>query len=217
MLYLTRLEKIEPNTFLSKLKSESPGPMKNQSTETLKIEATPNPATMIFRLGSKHLTQSYEFLTAQEAEASPLAAKIFGFPWTQSVCLGPDFISVSKQDWVDWDFLAEPLANLIIQHFQADLPLFEISQPAAPSENAILATDSEIVQKIKRILDQEIRPAVAYDGGDVIFSSFEEGRVYLKFKGACQGCPSKNVTLKQGIEVRLKEISPLVIEVLAVS
>jgi len=185
------------------------------SKEILKIEATPNPATMIFRWSHPQLEQTYEFLNAQEAEASPLAAKIFGFPWTQSVCLGPDFVSVSKQDWVDWDFLAEPLAGLIRQHLEEGYPLYlpELQESPPDDENAIRADDSELIQKIKRTLDKEIRPMVAYDGGDVVFAKLEAGNLFLKFKGACAGCPSKSVTLKQGIEVRLRELYPEILQV----
>jgi Fe-S cluster biogenesis protein NfuA len=188
------------------------------ATNKPKIESTPNPATMIFRFGSSAFDRTLDFQNAQEAEVSPLAAKIFGFPWTQSVCLGPDFVSITKQDWVDWEFLAHPLADLIKSHLDQGLPLYEplIPQDAAvASENAILATDSDVVKKIKRTLDNEIRPAVAYDGGDVVFARLESGKLYLKFKGACAGCPSKSVTLKQGIEVRMRELYPEISEVLS--
>jgi NFU1 iron-sulfur cluster scaffold homolog, mitochondrial len=181
----------------------------------ISIETTPNPATMNFKFNEKILDSSYEFKNSMEAENSPLAAKLFGFPWMTSIMLGPDFISVTKQNWVDWEVLAEPLAGIILDHIKQDLPLIQelniYEDNSTENEN-----DLPIIKTIKRVLDNEIRPIVAYDGGDVSFASFESdtGKLYLKFKGACSGCPSKSITLKEGIEVRMKELIPEIQEVL---
>lgn len=181
------------------------------------FESTPNPATLKFNV-SKPLfdasqeSEIFEFKTAQEAERSPLAAKIFGFPWTSGVFLGPTFISVTKQDWVDWEVLAEPLAGLIQEHLQSDLPILIKTEVVADDESE---SDSEIVKKIKRTLKNEIRPVVALDGGDVSFGAFEDGVLSLQMRGSCAGCPSKSVTLKEGIEVRMRELFPEIREVVA--
>lgn len=179
------------------------------------IEPTPNPATMTFRFSEKLLENSTEFLTPAAAEQSPLAIKIFGFPWTSAVFLGPDFVSVTKQDWVDWDILSEPLAGLIQEHLDRGEPLVSEFTAAASSEGDILETDSDMVRQIKRTLDREIRPIVAMDGGDVRFGKFEDGVLHLEMKGACSGCPSSQATLKDGIEGRMKEIFPDIKEVVA--
>lgn len=179
-------------------------------------ETTPNPATLKFNLSIKILDQTIDFTTAQSAERSPIASKIFGFPWTSGVFLGPDFISVTKQDWVDWQVLADPLAGLIREHFENGLPaLLELMAEEGDQEED-LSSDSEQIRTIKRVLKNEIRPVVAMDGGDVSFVSYKDGVLALQMKGSCAGCPSKSVTLKEGIEVRFKELIPELIEVIAV-
>lgn len=176
---------------------------------TVTIETTPNPQTLKFKFSENLISSPFDCPNAQEAEKSPLAAKIFGFPWTESVYLGQDFIAITKQNWVEWEILAQPLAALIQSHIQNGEELV-IDIPEADDLNP---DDSEIVKAIKRALHTEIRPIVAYDGGDIEFVKYENQRLQLKFKGACAGCPSKSITLKQGIEVRLQELFPEIIEV----
>lgn len=156
---------------------------------------------------------SHDFPNAQEAEISPLASKIFGFPWTANVFLGPDFVTVTKQDWVDWDVLAEPLTGLIQEHLDRKEPVM-LDIDLAKAKNDEDPSDSQIVKDIKRALNREIRPVVAMDGGDVVFAKYEDHRLYLQMKGACAGCPSSSATLKEGIEVRLKELFPEINEVI---
>jgi NFU1 iron-sulfur cluster scaffold homolog, mitochondrial len=182
----------------------------------ISIEPTPNPATMKFRFSQPLLEQPWEFLSPAQAERSPLAFKIFGFPWTSAVYLGTDFVSVTKQDWVEWDVLAEPLASLIQEHFNHGEPLLVegSSTDFSDEEND---TDSDLVKDIKRVLKREIRPVVAMDGGDVTFANFANGTLFLHMKGACSGCPSSQATLKQGIETRLRELFPEIQEVVAQS
>lgn len=175
---------------------------------SITVEATPNPQTLKFKFSHALLESPIDCPNAQEAEKSPLASKIFGFPWTNSVFLGQDFISVTKQDWVDWDILAEPLVELIQSHIENEEPL----HLELPNED-IHEDDSDFIRAVKKTLNKEIRPMLAYDGGDVTFTKFEEGKLFLQFQGACSGCPSKSVTLKQGIEVRLKELFPEITEV----
>ncbi len=163
---------------------------------------------------------------------SPLAQKIMGFPWVDKVFIGPDFITINKQDWVEWDTLTEPLSDMIREHIETGqavlsqtgtrqgLPFekgatFDVFPPDRKDKEQKGHADSEIVQKIKQILEHDIQPAVAMDGGFISFEGYEKGRVFLKMQGACSGCPSSSITLKQGIEQHLKNQIPLVQEVVA--
>lgn len=185
----------------------------NQKNGSVLIETTPNPATMKFKFPFQVTEVGFECANVQETDRSPLAAKIFGFPWTSSVYVGPDFITVTKQDWVEWAYLAEPLAGLIQEHLDEGLPVVvEISEFKTEEDE----NDSPVVKQIKYVLNNEIRPAVALDGGDIIFNKYEDQVVYIHMKGACAGCPSSTATLKQGIEVRLKEAVPEIREVVAI-
>lgn len=178
-------------------------------------EATPNPQSMKFMVTAQIAQESVNFQSVGEALRSPLAQKIFGFPWAAGVFIGPNFVTVTKQDWVDWDVLAEPLSGLIKEHFQTGAPAL-YSAVAAETSDTDDSADSPIVRHIKQILRDEIRPAVAMDGGDIVFDRFEDGRVYLQMQGACSGCPSSALTLKEGIETRLKQAIPEVQEVVSV-
>lgn len=176
------------------------------------FEPTPNPSTMKFIFNQKISEQNVNFPDVESTEVSPLAAKIFGFPWTSSVFIGNDFVTITKQDWVDWDILASPLSGLLQEHIDQGQPVL-IKLQADLDEND---TDSEIVKQIKRILQNEIRPIVALDGGDIVFSQYENQKLYIRMQGACSGCPSSQATLKDGIEVRMKALIPEIIEVIAV-
>lgn len=182
---------------------------------SISIEQTPNPATLKFLFSAQICDKSFDFTTSQEAQASPLANKLFGFPWTSRVFIGENFVSVTKQEWVDWDILAEPLAGLIREHLQSGQPVaYDFAD--LESEEDISDNDSEIVKNIKRILKAEIKPIVALDGGDVSFANYQDGILAIQMKGACSGCPSSTATLKEGIEVRLKELLPEIKEVIAI-
>lgn len=181
------------------------------------FELTPNPATMKFILPFEILDKTFDFQSSQEAEKSPLASKIFGFPWTAAVFLGSNFVSVTKADWVDWDILAEPLAGIIGEHFErGEAVVYEFSEEDSGDDNLILETDEPIIKKIKTILKNEIKPIVALDGGDIGFKKYEDNVLYIQMKGACSGCPSSTATLKEGIEVRFKELIPEIKEVVSV-
>lgn len=169
------------------------------------FEQTPNPATMKFNFGHKISDQIADFPNVETAERSPLAAKIFGFPWTSSVFIGEDFVTVTKQDWVDWNVLASPLAGLLKEHIESGQPVMADLTKSAEDESE---KDSDIVKKIKRLIQSEIRPVVALDGGDIIFAKYEDHILYIHMRGACAGCPSSQMTLKQGIETRMKEAFP---------
>jgi Fe-S cluster biogenesis protein NfuA len=176
------------------------------------FEQTPNPATLKFNFPDRISDASFDFPDVESTEKSPLAAKIFGFPWTAGVFIGPDFVTVTKQDWVDWDILATPLAGLLGEHIESGQPvMIELEASLDESEN-----DSEVVKQIKRILQNEIRPVVALDGGDIVFSKYEDRVLYIHMRGACSGCPSSQATLKDGIETRLRELLPEIKEVVSV-
>jgi len=184
-----------------------------QNPITIRFEATPNPATLKFLFPLQVTEEGFDIPTAQDSERSPLASKIFGFPWTSSIYIGPDFMTVTKQDWVDWSVLAEPLSGLIKDHFEKGEPVvLDLSE----STNDDSANDSPIVKEIKRIIQKEIRPVVALDGGDIVFNRYENHIVYLHMQGSCAGCPSSQATLKDGIEVRMKELLPEIQEVRAI-
>ncbi len=153
--------------------------------------------------------ESAEFLNAQQTHRSPLASKIFGFPWVAGVFIGSHFVTITKQDWVEWDILAEPLSHLLEEHFLNQEPILlpEISE----SQN----NDSPTVQLIKQIFNEEIRPAVARDGGDITFHKYENEIVYVHLQGSCSGCPSSLMTLKEGVEARLKLTVPEIKSVIA--
>lgn len=173
-------------------------------------ESTPNPNTFKFNINENIAGSSMEFSQASETSNSPLAAKLFGFPWTESVYIGENFVSLTKQDWVEWEILKEPLCGLIKEHIENREPvLIEVSD----NENS--ENDSEEVKLIKEVINKEIRPQVALDGGDIIFHKYENQVVYIYMQGACSGCPSSSITLKQGIEVRLKNALPEIKEVIA--
>jgi Fe-S cluster biogenesis protein NfuA len=180
---------------------------------TVTYEPTPNPNTMKFNFQFQFQDEGFECKSFDEADRSPLAQKLFGFPWMASVFLGTDSISVTKQDWVDWIILAKPLANLIQEHLQSGAPLVVIKASADIDSDA---NDSEIVKKIKSIIKNEIQPVVALDGGQIVFDRFEDGILSVQMKGSCSGCPSSTATLKDGIEVRMRELLPEVKEVVAV-
>lgn len=176
---------------------------------------------MRFAVGTKISDSSAEFRSSQEAAArSPLARKIFGFPWTEAVFIGADFVTVTKQDWVDWETLAEPLSDLIAEHLERSEAVLLPDRPsdagAVSAKSASAADDSPEVRTIRDVIENEIRPAVALDGGDVSFERFEDDVVYLQMKGACSGCPSSAMTLRDGIEVRLRNAVPSIRGVVAI-
>jgi Fe-S cluster biogenesis protein NfuA len=176
------------------------------------FETTPNPATMKFIFSDNISTQTADFPSVETTDRSPLAAKIFGFPWVSAVFLGENFVTITKQDWVQWTALAKPLSGLLAEHVTSGQPVL-LDLVAANSETE---NDSAIVKQIKRLIETEIRPVVALDGGDIAFVGYENNILSLKMMGACSGCPSSQATLKDGIEVRMKQAIPEIIEVIAV-
>lgn len=181
----------------------------------IQTEATPNPATLKFLPGQTVMqTGSADFPNASSATTSPLAERIFAVDGVVGVFLGPDFVSVSKNDIVDWAHIKPAILGSIMEHYQSGAPV--IAGDAAEADDGHAAhdgPDAEIVGQIKELLDTRVRPAVAQDGGDITFHGFDSGVVYLAMKGACAGCPSSTMTLKHGIENLLRHYIPEVTEV----
>ena len=177
----------------------------------IQTEDTPNPSTLKFIPGNDVMPEgTAHFSSVGEASTSPLARRLFGVDGVSDVFLGSDFVSVTKDDNREWFTIKPGILAAIMEHYASGMPVIE-----AQKHDADDADDDETVQQIKHLLDTRVRPAVAMDGGDIVFKSFEEGVVTLYMRGACQGCPSSTATLKMGIENMLRHYIPEVIEVRA--
>jgi Fe-S cluster biogenesis protein NfuA len=188
----------------------------------IETETTPNPATLKFLPGEPVMAAgTREFIDEAQADASPLAAALFSLGDVTGVFYGRDFISVTAGPGVDWSQLKPQVVSLLLDHFVSGAPLFAgpdangIVVPADDDEFADDPADADVVTQIKDLLETRVRPAVANDGGDIVYRGFREGVVYLTMQGACSGCPSSAATLKQGIEGLLKHYVPEVTEVRA--
>lgn len=182
------------------------------------VETTPNPASLRFSLPPGLVPESQSYTHPKEAYNSPLAQKIFGFPWAKEVYLADGFITVTKHDWVPWEILSEPLRDLIQEHLDSGQAIWQVPEDVDPSLTHSLtpsAEDSELTLKIKAVLREEIRPVLQMDGGDLKWRSYEDGRLVIELKGSCSSCPSSQITLKEGIEARLKDLFPEIREVIA--
>ncbi|MGA0241740.1 MAG: NifU family protein [Candidatus Marinamargulisbacteria bacterium] len=180
----------------------------------LSASPTPNPNAVKF-LPNMHFFESgtVEFQPQSEGlNESPLAKKLFAIEGIDIVMVGFNFISVTKNQTAEWETLLEPIRDTILTHLENDELVINLEYVDAirqkKNENA-----SDIEIKIKTILDDEIRPAIAMDGGDVELVGYDDGIVTLKLQGACSTCPSSTMTLKMGIENRLKSEIPEVVEV----
>ena len=185
----------------------------------IETEPTPNPATLKFLPGRTVMDGTRDFATPEEAEASPLAEAIFGLGDVTGVFFGSDFVSVTAAPGVDWRGLKPDVLAIMLDHFAANMPLFRqgsasFSVPAEAFDDD--PADAEIVAQIRELIDTRVRPAVANDGGDIVYRGFDKGKVFLTMHGACAGCPSSSATLKHGIEQLLKHYVPEVTEVRAV-
>lgn len=188
----------------------------------IETEVTPNPATLKFLPGQTVMAGgTRDFATAEEAEASPLAEALFSIGDVTGVFFGRDFVSVTIAAGTDWRGVKPDVVTTLLDHFSAGMPLFHAGSAAdiavpADDEPVDNPEDAEIVAQIRELIDTRVRPAVANDGGDIIYRGFDQGKVYLRMQGACSGCPSSTATLKQGIETLLKHYVPEVTEVRAV-
>lgn len=181
----------------------------------IQTEQTPNPATLKFLPGQEVMAEGVaEFTDAEQARRlSPLAARLLAVEGVSGVYLGRDFISVTKTPEEEWPQLKPAVLGAIMEHFLSGEP---VAFPGAAHTEAA-ADDDPTVRQIKELIETRVRPAVAQDGGDIVFHGFERGVVYLHLQGACSGCPSSIITLKNGIENLLKYYVPEVTEVRAIS
>ncbi len=181
----------------------------------IQTQTTPNPATLKFLPGRDvSPSTAYEFISAQEAVSSPLATALFALKGVSTVFLGSDFLSITKAEDADWAHLKPQALAAIMDHFVSGAPVLAEASPADPSaaEDDIVyeGETAEIVAEIKELIATRVRPAVANDGGDILFKRFDAdtGVVHLTMRGACSGCPSSTLTLKQGVENLLRHYVP---------
>jgi Fe-S cluster biogenesis protein NfuA len=188
----------------------------------IETETTPNPATLKFLPGQEVMSSgTRDFADPEEASASPLAEALFSLGDVTGVFFGRDFISVTAAPGTSWADLKPDILSILLDHFSGQMPLFHPASAAGisvPADNELPLddpADAEIVDQIKELIETRVRPAVANDGGDILYRGFQRGIVYLQLQGACDGCPSSSATLKNGIEQLLKHYVPEVIEVRA--
>ena len=181
----------------------------------IQTEYTPNPATLKF-LPGREVMQSgtADFADVAAAGRSPLAEALFGIEGIERVFLGSDFVTVTKGEDKEWAVVKPAVLGAIMDHYTSGKPIL-LEGAANESQHADQEENSEIVQQIVELLDTRVRPAVAQDGGDIVFKDFKDGVVTLYMQGSCSGCPSSTATLKAGIENMLKHYIPEVIEVRA--
>ena len=181
----------------------------------IQTEQTPNPQTLKFLPGKVVMDEGTAFFQSIEKTSnSPLAKRLFGVGGVTGVFFGSDFITITKNDSLDWQVMKPAILGAIMDHFNSEEPTINNEsngeKKKSLSENS---NDSDIVKQIKELLDTRVRPAVAMDGGDIIYDSYTDGIVYLHMQGACSGCPSSTATLKTGIENMLKHYVPEIKEV----
>jgi Fe-S cluster biogenesis protein NfuA len=181
------------------------------------LEFTPNPNTLKYVINRTLIERGAANFTSKNAAAkSPLALKLFDVPGVVGVMVGKNFVTVTKGETGDWESLNNGVMSTLKEHLSSGAEIFDADYAlsVAPAASAGQG-EGELENKIRTILDEEIRPAVAMDGGDITFERFEDGVVYLNLQGSCSGCPSSTATLKMGIETRLKAAIPEVQEVVS--
>ena len=182
----------------------------------IQTEETPNPASLKFLPGRVVLqTGTANFPAAETAGHSPLARRLFQIDGVTGVFLGYDFITVTKEGAVDWYTLKPTILGAIMDAYTRGETALDDDGASTP-ESTAAEDDDEIVVQIKELIDTRVRPAVAQDGGDIVFHGFSDGIVYLHMQGSCSGCPSSAATLRSGIENMLRHYLPEVVEVRAV-
>jgi Fe-S cluster biogenesis protein NfuA len=183
-------------------------------TPNIQLEWTPNPSTLKYVVDRTLLPKGAVNFPSKDAvgERSPLAAKLFGIEGVQGVMIGGNFVTVTKGEEGEWDVLNDSVMAILDAHLSADEPvvLGEISS------GHTVGADGTVEQQIRSILDSEIRPAVMQDGGDITLDRYEDGVAYVHMRGSCSGCPSSTATLRMGIESRLREVVPDLVEVVPV-
>ncbi len=179
----------------------------------IQTESTPNPLTLKFLVGQPVLETGTAFFTnVEDAGISPLALELFAIDGVTAIFLGSDFVTVTKSEDSEWNDLKAPLLTSIMDFFVAKKPVMGSAKKAVEVDE----NESDLIKQIRELIDTRVRPAVAQDGGDIIFHGFEDGIVQLELHGSCSGCPSSTITLKNGIENMLKHYIPEVVAVEAV-
>ncbi len=181
----------------------------------IQTETTPNPDVIKFLPGQAVMSdgKTAAFRSVDKAAFSPLARALFALDGVAGVFLGADFISVTRGGRGKWDELKPQIMAVLMEFLTTGRPVIEEGKEAP----VVAEEDSAIVVQIKEILETRIRPAVARDGGDIVFESFQNGIVFLQMQGACAGCPAAHMTLKMGVERVLRQLIPEVQEVRAVN
>jgi Fe-S cluster biogenesis protein NfuA len=184
----------------------------------IQTEQTPNPATLKFLPGRQVMSSGTANFTSAEAAGrrSPLAERLFALPQVTGIFLGADFVTVTKSGDGDWRHLKPAILAELMEHFTSGRPVLLATAADSAAAEAESEDEDEVVSQIKELLETRVRPAVAQDGGDIIFHDYENGVVYLHMQGACSGCPSSTATLKAGIENMLRHYIPEVVEVRAI-
>jgi Fe-S cluster biogenesis protein NfuA len=180
---------------------------------------TPNPETMKF-VANKLLYpgKSIDFPDMETAKPSPLAIELFGFPFIKAVFIASNFVTLTKTTDTDWNDVIPAIREFLKEYLQEGKPVInedEVVIRKTESSNDIQADDTDVVKRIKELLDNYVRPAVEMDGGAIQFRSYDDGVVNLMLQGSCSGCPSSMITLKAGIEGMMKRMIPEVKEVIA--
>jgi NFU1 iron-sulfur cluster scaffold homolog, mitochondrial len=180
-------------------------------------ESTPNPATMKFVANHMFLKDggTIEFTSPDQTEDAPLAARLFTFPFVTGVFFAKNFITISKNDAVEWMEITNEMREYLINYLTAGYPVFNKKPQTQAGSNIPPVPQNQQEERITEILQEYIRPAVESDGGAIDFKKFEEGKLTVTLRGACSGCPSSTITLKNGIEQLFKRMMPEVKEVVA--
>ncbi len=175
----------------------------------IQTEQTPNPATLKFLPGVTVLNEgTADFRSQEDAAMSPLAQRIFAVQGVEGVFLTTDFITITKNEEKEWYLLKPSLLGIIMEHFTAGRPVLVGTGDNAEIVYDDEGADEEVVSQIRELIDTRVRPAVAMDGGDIVYRGFRDGVVFLHMQGACAGCPSAGATLKMGIENMLRHYIP---------
>lgn len=186
----------------------------NKESIQIHTEGTPNPNALKFVLDKTLLISSTaNFPNKESSKDSPLAVRLFNVSAVEEVFIGRDFITVSKNPDISWDSIYSNLVDVINEHFKSGEPIISEIRDKRPEIRKNIDSTED---KIKEILDDQIRPAVASDGGDVIFDSYKDGILRLHLQGSCSSCPSSIMTLKSGIEAMLKRQIPELKEVISI-
>lgn len=182
-------------------------------------EATPNPETMKF-VANKLLYpgKSADFSAIETAKPSPLATELFGFPFVKGVFIASNFVTLTKTVDTDWNDVIDSIRTFLKEYLEEGREVIneeELSAQTSANSNTASTTDSDVVKRVKEILENYVKPAVEMDGGAIQFKEYTNGVVKLMLQGSCSGCPSSTITLKSGIEAMMKRMIPEVKEVVA--